>query len=114
VVSKSSKIIASSKSRIVNSSGTRRRTFKIDVLDSIADLGALIDKVAEVFASYLAFAANLERILTLRSESLDRTLETNTEVIGWHVEDFSYFVGNSVAIGVNVIYCGKLCRDLRR
>jgi hypothetical protein len=74
VVSKSSKINPSSKSRIVNSSSTRRRSFKVNVLDGIADLGALVDEVAEVFACYLALAANFEGILALRTKALNGSL----------------------------------------
>jgi hypothetical protein len=100
------------KSRIVNGSDTGNRSFKIDVLDSVSDLGALVDEIAKVLPSNFAFATDLESVFALRSESLDRALKTNAEMIGWHVKNFAHFVRDTITVNMNVIDGGELRGNL--
>lgn len=92
--------------------GAKRMRIEIDRLDLTALVGAPLDKVCKEFEGIEALLARLERVSAARVELLDRALEADAQRVGRDVQHFAHRIRDPRAVGMNVVQCRELGRDL--
>ena len=81
-------------------------------LDCVPDSDGLVDEITKVLPGHFALSTNLSCLFSLRAKSLDRALQTDTEIIGWVTQDFTDFWGYSIRVCMDIIDWCKLGADL--
>lgn len=87
------------------------RVLQIHALNAPLQLCTLINQVTKVLPCYLTLATNLKRLVALGTQVFEGVLKTEAQVVGGEMENFAYGVNDAVAVGVDVVDCGKLGAD---